>query len=132
LGSYVNEDRVIGISFIPQTYQDDGGKKSSLSVLTGFKVWYIIPNNKEKVSGLVDVKKVNNKITLVNKTDTAIQFYIDSCKVPVLNQSECSDSTLILSGRQKDISFDSKFSGPISISAQDFRDRYKKEFKINI
>lgn len=132
LDAHVNEDRVIGISFIPQTYQDDGGKKSSLSVLTGFKVWYIIPNNKGKVTGLVDIKKVNNKITLVNKTDTTVQFFIDSCKAPILNQSECSDSVLVLSGRQKDVTFDSKFSGPISISAEDFRGRYKKEFKINI
>ncbi len=132
LGTHIDEDRVIGISFIPQTYQDNGGKKSSLSVLTGFKIWYIIPNNKGRVTGLVDVKKMNNKITLVNKTDTAMQFYIDSCKGSILNQSECSDSVLVLSGRQKDVTFDSKFRGPISISVEDFRNRFKKDFKINI
>ncbi|WP_177323851.1 hypothetical protein [Plesiomonas shigelloides] len=130
LKTEIKEDRVIGISFIPQSYQDDGGKKSALSVLTGFKVWYIIPNNKEKVTGAVDVLQVKNKITLVNKTDTAIQYYIDSCKAPVLNQPECSDSVLVLSGRQKDVTFDSSFSGAVSISAEDFNHRYKKEFNI--
>lgn len=132
LGTEIKEDRVIGISFIPQTYQEGGGKKSSLMVLTGFKVWYVIPNNNNKVSGDVEVRQVKNKVTLINKTDTAIKFYIDICKPPVLNQPECSDSVLVLSGKQKDVTFDTKYSGAVSISAEDFRNRYKKEFKMKI
>ncbi|MGL5264680.1 MAG: hypothetical protein ACRC9E_00330, partial [Plesiomonas shigelloides] len=69
LDANIVNDRVVGVSFIPQTYQDGGGHKSALSVLTGFKVWYIIPNNKPNVIGNVDVSHFKNKVTLVNKTD---------------------------------------------------------------
>lgn len=132
LGSDIKEDRVIGVSFIPQTYQEGGENKSALSILTGFKVWYIIPNNKSKVLGNVDVKYAKNKATLINKTDTTIQFNIDSCKTPKLNQSECSDSVLVLPGRQKEVSFDSMYSGIVSVFAEDFKGRYNKKFEIKI
>ncbi|MGL5267433.1 MAG: hypothetical protein ACRC9E_14640, partial [Plesiomonas shigelloides] len=61
-----------------------------------------------------------------------IQFYIDSCASASQGQSECSDSILVLSGKQKDVTFDDKYRGETLISAKDFRGRYKKEFKINI
>lgn len=132
LGSSINEDRVVGVSFIPQTYQEDDEKKNSLSILTGFKVWYIIPNNKKNVTGGVDVNKVKNNITLINKTDSIIKFYIDSCKSPVESKPECSDSILVLSGKEKKVTFDSNYSGEVSIHAKDFRNRYEKKFKVKL
>ncbi|MFB1077184.1 hypothetical protein [Photobacterium damselae] len=130
LGTTIKNDRVVGISFIPQTYQEDEKNKSSLSVLTGFKVWYIIPHNKAKVLGNAEIKQDKKKLMLVNNTDTTLQFYIDSCGTSKDNPKECSDSVLVLPKRMKDVTFDASYHGVVIITTKDLRKRYRKEFKI--
>ncbi|UKA23261.1 hypothetical protein IHC92_20110 [Photobacterium damselae subsp. damselae] len=48
LGNEEDRDRIIGISFIPESYEKNNSTDKSLNILTGFKVWYIIPNQLKK------------------------------------------------------------------------------------
>lgn len=57
LGNEEDRDRIIGISFIPESYEKNNSTDKSLNILTGFKFWYIIQNQLKKVSGNIAYKK---------------------------------------------------------------------------
>ncbi|WBJ97153.1 hypothetical protein [Shewanella sp. MTB7] len=64
LGNIQDKDRIIGISFIPESYQaNNQSTKASLNILMGFKAWYVMPHGKDIVSGHADVIK-NKKATI--------------------------------------------------------------------
>ncbi|CEO41639.1 hypothetical protein C0W35_06490 [Photobacterium kishitanii] len=134
LGNKENKDRIIGISFIPESYEKNNSSEKSLNILTGFKVWYIIPNNLKEVTGNVTYKKESaGKYDVFNNTDTVLTFNINACQaMNVELNNECSDTIMILSGKKKTINLNKVEQGTVVITAQDYRDRFKKKINIKI
>lgn len=131
LGKTNNQDRVIGISLIPKSYENRENNNNSLSILTGYKVWYILPHQKEKVSGDTSVTYTNNKIELSNNTDTAIKFTFNSCEINI--NSECGETAeLVLSGKSKKLDVITNESKMIKFATDDFLGRYSKKITVKI
>lgn len=134
LGNEEDRDRIIGISFIPESYEKNNSTDKSLNILTGFKVWYIIPNQLKKVSGNISYKKIkDNKYLLVNNTNTILKFNINACKAMGMNVNDkCIENLIVLAGKNKTLNLSSVKKGTVLIKAQDFRDRFDKELQIKI
>ncbi|CEO41864.1 hypothetical protein [Photobacterium kishitanii] len=134
LGNKETKDRILGISFVPESYKKNDESEKSLNILTGFKVWYIIPNNLDKVTGDITFKEIeNHKYYLYNNTNTVLTFNINACKAMGLSiGNSCNEKILILAGKKKVLNFTEVKKGDVFIEAQDYRNRFDKKLTIKI
>ncbi len=131
LGKTIFKDRIIGVSFIPQSYKDENSKKYSVNILTGFKVWYVLPSNKEGLSYDTDINIDNNEMVLINNSDTVIEFVIDSCEIESSNH--CREPIIVLSKNKKKVTFPDELKNKeVMVYAKDFNQQYEKKFKVKL
>ena len=133
LGKQTQYDRIVGVSFVPESYKDNDKKSQyKLSMLIGFKTWYIIPNQKKTVEGDVSIQKTIKvgEYIFNNNTDTVVEFDVNTCKTKQ-HPKQCEETIIALAHRHKKITLEGVTGGTIKVIARDKRNRFKKSLIID-
>lgn len=93
------DDRVIGISFIPDP-EKIHANSSSLQVSVGYKTWLILPGS-SIFKGDINAYRHGDKITINNASNKIVRALSGSC----INQkdSECVNNMILIPGASKSI-----------------------------
>lgn len=102
-----NKDRVFQVSFVPTPYFADGEIKqdSSVKMAFGFAPLVIVPA-KEPQPLAYDMTYRGDKVTVVNRGNTAFTLFLDGCPQGTTDKarSKCSTDAVVLAGRKLEVS----------------------------
>ncbi|EKN3347920.1 hypothetical protein NE897_10310 [Yersinia ruckeri] len=118
--AYQPDDRVIGVSFIPDP-ESMKINNSSLQVSVGYKTWLVIPGT-NKFTGDINAKRDGQKITINNTSNKIIRVLPQDCASS--GPSECLSNIISLPGTTKEIDAESSVS--TTLSFYDFSELSKK------
>ncbi|MNJ14618.1 hypothetical protein D3C77_88480 [compost metagenome] len=107
LGEHVaNKDRVFQVSFVPTPYfaDDEQMQNSAVKMAFGFAPLVIVPA-KEAQPLAYDLIYRGDKVTAVNKGNTAFTLFLDGCPQDTADKerSKCSTDAVVLAGRKLNV-----------------------------
>lgn len=99
----VAQDRIIGVSFIPDALrQQQEQPESSVAISIGYKSWYIIPGT-QPIQGEPAAWLSGGKIHFNNQSNKVLSFEMDLCKGVSAEKAKatCYGESVLLPGNSK-------------------------------
>ncbi|HFW3091205.1 TPA: hypothetical protein ACIBE3_004914 [Salmonella enterica subsp. enterica serovar Reading] len=99
-GPQQDEDRVLGLAFIPENVSGKTGRNSGLQISVGYKAWLFIPG-KSPLKGQVTAVRENGKLIIDNMTNKILRIVPGGCAGN--RKYECSGAVISLPQTRKQI-----------------------------
>jgi hypothetical protein len=115
-----NRDRVFQVSFVPTPYfAEDEKKGNAVKMAFGFAPLVIVPA-KEPQPVAYDMTYRGDKVTVVNRGNTAFTLFLDGCPqdTAAKERSKCSTNAVVLAGRKLDVALPASMTGQTTLKAK--------------
>ena len=97
----LQDDIVMGLSFIPESSSLKSSDTSGLQVAVGYKAWLFIPG-KSPMTGDVRAYRTPGHIKIVNSSNKILRVMVDDCQQST--QQSCQGAVMTLPGTEKMVS----------------------------
>ncbi|AOV96284.1 hypothetical protein A9798_04560 [Edwardsiella hoshinae] len=130
----VAEDRILGITFVPDTLRQQAQTGSSISLAIGYKAWYLLPGT-QPIQGAPAAWLANGQLHFANRSNKVLQMELDLCRDQSppsgAERNICYAEALLLPGNSKTMALPTAITRPNGrVTFSDLTGDYRQEIML--